>query len=107
MSVDGGEDQVSSPAVLRHVETGQEKAAPDAGEEQPLSYEEDQGVKSPRSRGKNLSEGTGSDPLVKRCSSKMGSATWKLLVPSTGVRQVVGEKAWRGLKREQDRSCRQ
>lgn len=63
MSVDGGEDQVSSPVVLRHVETGQEKAAPDVGEEQPLSYEEDQESQKPR---KNLSEGTGSDPLVKR-----------------------------------------
>lgn len=57
-----------SPAILRHVETGQEKAAPDAGEEQPLSYEEDQeeGEVSQKPR-KNLSEGTGSDPLVKRC----------------------------------------
>lgn len=66
MSVDGGEDQVSSPVVLRHVETGQEKAAPDVGEEQPLSYEEDQEGEESQKPRKNLSEGTGSDPLVKR-----------------------------------------
>lgn len=31
-----------SPEVLRHVETGQEKAAPDTDEEQPVNNEEDQ-----------------------------------------------------------------
>ena len=53
--------------MLRHVETGQEQTAADMGEEYALSYEEDQEDIVSQKWRKNLFEGTGSDPLVKRC----------------------------------------